>query len=149
LVTRKIGRDHASVLAPVVDGSPLWQRERRTMIIYGKFEWDVREAARNAAKNGVRFTEAASIFGDPNCTISADGGSNAQAIGLSDRGRPVVVAHQNGLRIRILSAHVRKPEEAVEPKPESKHEMEARPAVKPARQGSWRAAAQAANAKPR
>ena len=30
-----------------------------------EFEWDPEKAARNAAKHGVAFTEAATVFGDP------------------------------------------------------------------------------------
>jgi hypothetical protein len=30
-----------------------------------EFEWDVREAESNAAKHGVKFSEAMTVFGDP------------------------------------------------------------------------------------
>ncbi len=36
------------------------------------FEWDSRKAARNLAKHGVPFEEAATVFGDPLGRIADD-----------------------------------------------------------------------------
>lgn len=77
------------------------------MIIYQRFEWDIREAARNLAKHGVSFKEASTIFSDTACSVAPEGGSRFVATGRSDRGRPLVVAHEEvGPRIRIVSAEV-------------------------------------------
>jgi uncharacterized protein len=37
-----------------------------------QFEWDSRKAARNLAKHGVSFDEAATVFGDPLALIVSD-----------------------------------------------------------------------------
>ena len=37
-----------------------------------KFEWDPQKAARNLAKHGVPFEEAATVFGDPLGRITSD-----------------------------------------------------------------------------
>jgi len=37
-----------------------------------RFEWDPRKAARNLAKHGVSFEEAATAFGDPLGRITSD-----------------------------------------------------------------------------
>jgi len=37
-----------------------------------KFEWDSKKAARNLAKHGVSFEEAATVFGDPLGRIAID-----------------------------------------------------------------------------
>jgi uncharacterized DUF497 family protein len=82
------------------------------MIIYQRFEWDVRSAAKNLTQHGVSFKEASTVFADETHAVAPDGGSRLRAVGRSERGRSLVVTHEAGPRIRILSAelHVAKPE---------------------------------------
>ena len=74
------------------------------------FEWDARKADTNAAKHGVLFDEAATVFGDPLSLTIADpvhseGEDRCITVGASHRGRILVVAHTDrGGRIRIISA---------------------------------------------
>lgn len=112
------------------------------MIVYGHFEWDIREAAKNLATHGVSFKEATTVFADENCTVSGDAGSPLQAIGVSQRGRPLVVLHQRGSRVRILGAELYVPE-AKKPPPRPTP-----PATTGVRANSWRAAARAAGQQP-
>jgi uncharacterized DUF497 family protein len=75
------------------------------------FEWDNDKAQRNVEKHGVSFEEAESVFEDPNFMMFRDddhslpGEERFVSIGLTIRGRLVVVAHTDrGDRIRIISA---------------------------------------------
>ncbi len=74
------------------------------------FEWDRRKARRNLAFHGVSFQEASTAFRDvPSVTVSDPLHSREEErfllIGLSDRGRLLVVAHtERSGRIRIISA---------------------------------------------
>ena len=75
-----------------------------------KFEWDPVKADRNAAKHGIAFDEAATVFGDPLATTSVDPRFSEEeprlvTLGHSARRRLIVVAHvERGAIIRIISA---------------------------------------------
>lgn len=77
-----------------------------------RFDWDPDTAAANEEKHGVRFSEAATAFGDPlSITIPDPEHSEGEArfilVGLSYLSRLVVVAHaENGDSIRIISARL-------------------------------------------
>ncbi len=75
-----------------------------------EFEWDDAKAAINHRKHRVSFHEAATSFEDPLVIIFHDEEHSASedrwiAIGISDRGRLLVVSHAypEG-RMRIISA---------------------------------------------
>lgn len=73
------------------------------------FEWDPEKARANAAKHGVRFPEAATIFADALSVTIADpdhsrGEQRFVTLGMSHRQRLLVVVHtETGDRIRIIS----------------------------------------------
>ena len=75
-----------------------------------RFEWDAGKAARNLAKHGLSFQEAATVLGDPlSVTFSDPDHSRAEdrfiTIGHTRRGRLVLVAHADrGRNVRIISA---------------------------------------------
>ncbi|HEV8239330.1 MAG TPA: BrnT family toxin [Thermoanaerobaculia bacterium] len=76
-----------------------------------QYEWDDSKAAANEKKHGVTFEEACSVFLDPLATTYDDPDHSASEArfltsGRSDRGRLLVVAHQEQSeeRIRIISA---------------------------------------------
>jgi uncharacterized DUF497 family protein len=75
-----------------------------------RFEWDEDKAARNIAKHGVSFLEAATVFGDPLSDTFDDPDHSAAEhrfiiFGTSERGRILVVAHTDDREtIRIISA---------------------------------------------
>jgi uncharacterized protein len=75
-----------------------------------KFEWDEAKAASNAAKHGVSFEEAASVFGDPLALTFDDpdhstGEHRLLTFGLSNQERLLAVVHTERSRaIRIISA---------------------------------------------
>jgi len=75
-----------------------------------RFEWDEEKAARNLAKHGVSFLEAATVFGDPlSDTFDDPDHSVAERrfliIGMSQEGRMLIVAHlDDGGIVRIISA---------------------------------------------
>ena len=74
------------------------------------FEWDSEKARANAAKHGVGFSEAATIFADALSVTIRDpehsvGEQRFITLGMSHRQRLLVVAHtETGDRIRIISA---------------------------------------------
>lgn len=74
------------------------------------FEWDDEKAARNLAKHGVSFHEAASVFGDPLSTTYYDPDHSEDedrylTIGHTSTGQVLIVSHTDrGDRIRIISA---------------------------------------------
>lgn len=76
------------------------------------FEWDPHKAARNLAKHGVAFTEAATVFGDPLAVTSYDPDHSEDedrflTFGHSIGGRLLVVSHTDREdRVRVISARV-------------------------------------------
>lgn len=75
-----------------------------------EFEWDHNKAKLNLRKHGVAFKEAATVFRDP-LSITIDDPDHSEEkerfliIGLSDAGRPLIVAHTDrGGRTRIINA---------------------------------------------
>jgi hypothetical protein len=81
------------------------------------FEWDDGKAARNLAKHGLSFQEAASVFGDPLSVTFADPDHSRSerrfiTIGHTRNGRVVLVAHADrGAMVRIISAREATPRE--------------------------------------
>ena len=75
-----------------------------------RFEWNSGKAARNAAKHGVTFEEASTVFGDAlSITIADPSHSDEEdrwvTIGSSDRGRVLVVVHLDRFdALRLISA---------------------------------------------
>lgn len=75
-----------------------------------RFEWDEDKAARNVAKHGISFLEAATVFGDPLSDTFNDPDHSAEEhrfiiVGTSERDRILVVAHtDDGETVRIISA---------------------------------------------
>jgi uncharacterized DUF497 family protein len=82
-----------------------------------EFEWDPKKARSNVRKHGISFDEAASPFSDVlSFTYDDELHSHVErryaTLGLSDRGRVLVVAHtMRGERIRIISAREATPRE--------------------------------------
>jgi len=74
------------------------------------FEWDIHKAARNLQKHQVSFEEATTAFDDPMFITFVDEEHSDHeeryiTIGLSNRGRLLVIAHTDRQgRIRIISA---------------------------------------------
>ena len=74
------------------------------------FEWDDEKAARNLAKHGVSFHEAATVFGDPLSITYYDPNHSENedrylTIGHTSTGQVHIVSHTDrGDRIRIISA---------------------------------------------
>ncbi|MEW6250744.1 MAG: BrnT family toxin [Planctomycetota bacterium] len=75
-----------------------------------QFEWDQKKAQQNLKKHGVRFEEAATVFGDPLSRTIHDPLHSVReerwvTMGRSFRNRLVVVVHTDrGGRIRLISA---------------------------------------------
>jgi uncharacterized protein len=75
-----------------------------------RFEWDPRKAAANAAKHGVSFEEAASVFQDPLAYTFADpdhsfGEERQLTFGVSNAGRLLaVISTERGNAVRLVSA---------------------------------------------
>jgi len=81
------------------------------------FEWDPDKAATNAARHGVTFGEAATVFADPRALYEYDAAHSTDedrfhAIGMSARPRVLLVVHcERGELIRIISARPATPAE--------------------------------------
>ena len=75
-----------------------------------RFDWDDAKAARNLAKHGVAFDEAASVFADTLSWTYPDPDHSEEEqrwliIRLSEQHRVLVVSHvERGGNIRIISA---------------------------------------------
>lgn len=75
-----------------------------------RFEWDPRKAAANERKHAVGFQEATTVFDDPLSVTIPDPDHSVDEqrfllLGLSNRGRLLVVAHSaGGESIRIITA---------------------------------------------
>ena len=74
------------------------------------FKWDSRKAATNLKKHGIDFHEAATVLNDTLSTTFPDTDHSSLeprllTVGLSSRGRILVVAHtEEGDTVRIISA---------------------------------------------
>jgi uncharacterized DUF497 family protein len=83
---------------------------RQDWVMPLSFEWDVSKAKSNAAKHGVSFEEATTVFGDPlSLTIPDPVHSQVETrsilLGQSHQGKLLVVVHtERGDNIRIISA---------------------------------------------
>jgi hypothetical protein len=82
-----------------------------------EFEWNREKAARNLAKHGVDFREAATVFGDP-LAITFDDPDHSEeedryiTFGHSEDGRLLIVSHcERGEKVRIISARRATPKE--------------------------------------
>jgi uncharacterized DUF497 family protein len=75
-----------------------------------QFEWDLAKAVANAAKHGVTFAEASTVFADPlSVTVPDPRHSQSESryaiFGVSARGRLLAVLHtERGERVRLISA---------------------------------------------
>jgi uncharacterized DUF497 family protein len=75
-----------------------------------RFEWDPQKAARNLAKHGVPFEEAATAFGDPLGRIASDPRHSVDEerfvlLGFSRRQRLLAIMFaERAQAIRIISA---------------------------------------------
>ncbi len=75
-----------------------------------EFEWDPDKAARNLARHGVSFPEAATVFGDPLAITFSDPDHSEDedrllTFGHSGAGHLLIVSHTDrGVRTRIISA---------------------------------------------
>ncbi len=75
-----------------------------------RFEWDEGKAARNLAKHGVSFQEAATVFGDSLSDTFDDPDHSVEEqrfliVGASQQNRMLIVSHiDDGEVIRIISA---------------------------------------------
>jgi uncharacterized DUF497 family protein len=82
-----------------------------------RYEWDPAKAARNRAKHGVSFEEAATVFRDPLAVTGLDPDHSKLeerwlTFGESTGGRLLVVAHlERNDTIRIISARLATPGE--------------------------------------
>jgi len=74
-----------------------------------QFDWDDGKAKTNLRKHDISFAEAVSVFFDPFSITIDDPDHSADEerfvdIGMSDRGRPLVVVYtERGARIRLIS----------------------------------------------
>jgi uncharacterized DUF497 family protein len=77
-----------------------------------EFEWDPAKAQANESKHGVRFSEAATAFGDPLSVTVPDTRHSTDEdryilFGRSDSGRLLAVMHTDrGTAIRLISARL-------------------------------------------
>ena len=76
------------------------------------FEWDEKKARTNAAKHGVRFEDAATVFADPQ-TLTIPDPAHSQAeerfiiLGKAHTGKLLVVVHtERSDSLRIISARI-------------------------------------------
>lgn len=85
-----------------------------------RFEWDPRKALANAAKHGVSFEEARSVFADERAKLIDDPDHSEEEdrfilLGLSSSLRVLIVCHcyreDDGV-IRVISARKATPREA-------------------------------------
>jgi uncharacterized DUF497 family protein len=76
------------------------------------FDWDPRKARLNAAKHGITFDEAVTVFLDPAALLLTDPDHSSPdeerwlLLGLSERGRVLLVVHAeiDDVTIRLISA---------------------------------------------
>jgi len=96
--------------SPNLTAVPRAKRSRNRYTGRVEFEWDPRKAAQNLRKHNISFKEADTVFGDFLSTTVSDPDHAADegryiTVGLSDRGRLLMVAHaERRERVRIISA---------------------------------------------
>lgn len=76
-------------------------------VTFGDFEWDSEKAELNAAKHGVTFEEAVTVFLDLDYLLVRDtlAPERFVAMGLSSRARILFVVHcERAERLRIIGA---------------------------------------------
>lgn len=76
-------------------------------VTFGDFEWDSEKAAANAAKHGVTFEEAVTVFLDLDYLLVRDTVEPERfvAMGMSSGVRVLLVVHcERGVGLRIISA---------------------------------------------
>ena len=76
-------------------------------VTFGDFEWDADKATVNAAKHGVAFEEAVTVFLDLDYLLIRDAvvPERFVAIGVSKQARVLFVVHcERGEKVRIISA---------------------------------------------
>jgi uncharacterized DUF497 family protein len=76
-------------------------------VAFGDFEWDADKATANAAKHGVTFEEATTVFLDLDYLLIRDvlQPERFVAIGMSSQARVLFVVHcERGEKLRIISA---------------------------------------------
>jgi uncharacterized DUF497 family protein len=76
-------------------------------VTFGDFEWDADKATANAAKHGVTFEEAVTVFLDLDYLLVRDAvvPERFVAIGMSRQARVLFVVHcERGEKLRIISA---------------------------------------------
>jgi uncharacterized DUF497 family protein len=76
-------------------------------VTFGDFEWDADKAADNAAKHGVTFEEAVTVFLDLDYLLVRDELEPERfvAVGMSSQARVLFVVHcERGDKVRIISA---------------------------------------------
>lgn len=82
-----------------------------------RFEWDPAKDESNAAKHGIPFEEASTVFADPFAVTVGDPDHAGEefrfvTIGLSVHNRLIVVIHTDrGDAVRLISARVATPKE--------------------------------------
>jgi uncharacterized DUF497 family protein len=80
---------------------------RVATVTFGDFEWDADKATANAAKHGVTFEEAVTVFLDLDYLLVRDALAPERfvAIGVSSQTRVLFVVHcERGEKLRIISA---------------------------------------------
>ena len=92
-------------------------------VTFGDFEWDADKATANAAKHGVTFDEAVTVFLDLDYLLVRDALAPERfvAIGMSSQVRVLFVVHCEREKLRIISARraTRREREAYERRQES------------------------------
>lgn len=76
-------------------------------VTFGDFEWDSEKAESNAARHGITFEEAVTVFLDLDYLLVRDALAPERfvAVGLSSRARILFVVHcERAERLRIISA---------------------------------------------
>ena len=82
-----------------------WRRV--ATVTFGDFEWDADKATANAAKHGVTFEEAVTVFLDLDYLLVRDALAPERfvAIGVSSQARVLFVVHcERAEKLRIISA---------------------------------------------
>lgn len=89
------------------DSQRCYDPGRVATVTFGDFEWDADKAASNAAKHGVTFQEAVTVFLDLDYLLIRDAVEPERfvAMGMSSEARVLFVVHcERAERVRIISA---------------------------------------------